>query len=382
MKVPVASLFFFLLCFPVFAFQADLQKTENSNVSVKQVRYDDGVLAWEHFFNQKRELDSSKTYYKSGELDELFYYDKGAPNGICFKFNRFGDTITTWQFKRGKLIERNDYILIFTKKNEEKVREGMKRLTLLNKKVKQNPVDIKSIFNRSGVRVFFGNKTLALSDLEKVKKRFDNLSDPNKVPDKVWGGLYDNLGSIYSSFEMEDEALKYRFMALRASPEESRLYYNLGQYLISLKRYKEGIKLLEKAIEMVPSHSFAHWALSIAYTDMGEYEEAMRCVKIAFENEKSIYKRGDGKAERDLNTIRGYLYHVLGDTEAGKADLEEALSINPDNSFALKNLGILYLDAKNDGKACELFRKAKMLKYDKVHDMEDLEPLLDRACMQ
>jgi tetratricopeptide (TPR) repeat protein len=179
---------------------------------------------------------------------------------------------------------------------------------------------------------------------------------------------------------MSNYTIHYKLKALKTSPTESRLYHNLGSYLVSIKSYRLGLMYLNKAIEMVPNHSFANWISAVAYTELEDYDKAMSCVNIAFENEASLYKRGSGKAERDLNTIRGYLYHKLGDSDKGIEDLEEALNINKDNSFALRNLGAIYYDLGQYVLACEMLQKADALGYEKLHDKDDLQAYLELSC--
>ena len=131
---------------------------------------------------------------------------------------------------------------------------------------------------------------------------------------------------------------------------------------------------------MVPDHSFANWALSIAYADLEDYEKAMTCVNIAFKNEDNLYKKGRGTSERDLWTTRGFLYHKLGQTDKGIADLEEALNIDTDNSFAHRNLGIVYYESGNYDLACQYLQIADELGYKKNYDRYDLEDYLIDAC--
>ena len=325
-------------------------------------------------------MDSLKTYYSSGELDEDFNYNKLRFDGLSFKYNKKVEKLTTWKFKNSRLIERIDHKIEFTKKTEEKVKKAHSTLLVLNENLKQNPNDFKSTFKRAGIRNYLGNNTLALNDFKKIKKKVSKVSKTKKLPEKMLGSIYDHLASIYSDYEMLNHTIHYKHKALKASPKESRLYYNLGAYLVRIKSFRLGINYLNKAIEMVPDHSFANWALSIAYTDLEDYEKAMTCVNIAFKNEDNLYKKGRGTSERDLWTTRGFLYHKLGQTDKGIADLEEALNIDTDNSFAHRNLGIVYYESGNYDLACQYLQIADELGYKKNYDRYDLEDYLIDAC--
>ena len=194
--------------------------------------------------------------------------------------------------------------------------------------------------------------------------------------------IYDAIGSIYSTYEMEEKSLHYKYKAVKAAPTQNRLYYNLGSDLIMVNSYRLGISFLNKTLEMAPNHSFAHWALGIAYSDIGQYQKAMKHINIAFQKEKGLYKYGLGIAERDVRTTRGLIYHKLGDSENAIQDLNEALEINPNNSYAMRNLGIVYADLKQYDLACNYFKKSKELHYIKSHDSKDIETYAEAACAQ
>ncbi|WP_194767182.1 T9SS type A sorting domain-containing protein [Tamlana sp. I1] len=354
-------------------------QSEKSNTT-KRYLYRDQVVAIEKWYGDNKKIDSLKTYYKSGKLDECFYFHNGRYQGKSFKYNPSGEKITTWEFDNGELISRTDHIIEFNKKTEEKVLKAHARLKELNLEIKEEPKSLKLRFQRASIRKYLDNNTLALNDFKTAEKHILKISKTKKVPEKILGSLYDNLANIYADYEMHDYCIQYKLKAIKASPKESRLYHNLGSYLITIKSYRLGIVYLNKAIEMVPNHAFANWALSAAYTDLGEYDKAMVCVNTAFKNKANLYKRGEKNAERDLRTIRGLLYHKLGDSDKGIADLEEALIINNNNSFAYRNLGEVYFDLSNYNKACELLTKAKTLGYEKTFDRDDLQDYLNYSC--
>ncbi len=364
----------YLLLFPIY-----LLAQEEGN-ELKRVFYNDSIIAVERWYGGDKKIDSLKTYYKSGELNEDFHYTNGYLEGLSYQLNKKGEKLTTWKFKKSNLIERINHIIEFNIKTEEKVKKAHYKLTELNQKLKENPNDFKLNFQRASVRHYLGNNTLALNDYKRIEKKILKIQKTKKIPEKMLGSIFDHFASIYQGYEMENRTIHYKLKALKASPKESRLYYNLGNYLVRIKSYRLGIEYLNKAIEMVPNHSFANWSLAAAYTDLGDYEKAMLCVNIAFKNEANLYKRGRGTAERDLWTIRGFLYHKLGETDNGITDLEEALNINSDNSFALRNLGVIYHDLGNYNKSCGLLEKAKNLGYEETHDVYDLEDYLEHSC--
>lgn len=364
----------------IFILLIPYQLIAQENTKIARVFYNDSILAIEKWYGNDKKTDSIKSYYKSGELDEEFYFFNGRLHGLSYKFNKRGEKVTTWGFKNGRLLKRTDHIIEFNKKTEEKAKRYHKKLKETNIAIKKNPKSTKLRFQRARIRRYLGNYTLALNDFKKIEKKMLKLQKTKELPKKLVGSVFDHLAGIYSYYEMENHTIHYKVKAIIASPKESRLYYNLGNYLVKNKYYRLGTTFLNRAIEMVPGHSFANWGLSAAYTDLDDYEKAMTCVNIAFKNETTLYERGIGNSERDLRTIRGYLYHKLGESDKGILDLEEALNINSNNTFALRNLGVIYHDLGDYNTSCELLEKAKRLGYEKIHDRYDLQSYLDYSC--
>lgn len=369
--------FFALLCLiPVCLF------SQNYEDGVNRIYYKDGVLAIERWYSNDKKLDSLKTYYNSGELDEDFHYTDEVFDGLCFKFNKAGEKVTTWKFENGKLIKRVDHILEFNKKDEEKVKDLHIKLKALNDTLKVRGRNLNNFANRAHIRDYLGNKTLALHDFDyleywvlKNKKEGDTFKS-----DKALGNIYDALARIYASFEMDNYAVHYKYKAVESDPENNILIYNLGSYLYTVKSYRLAKIYLNKVLEKWPNHAFTHRLLAALYTDFEDYEKAMYHVNLAFPNEVNLIKFGHGRLEQDIRTIRGYLYHKLGDSEKGIDDLKEAIRLNKDNSFAYRNLGVVYYDLGKYDLACECLNKSKDLGYVKIHDRYDLQAYLDYSC--
>lgn len=369
---------FLLFCtISLFAF-AQLELNTN-DVLVKTTYYNDSIPAIKRWFGDDKKIDSLKTYYKSGVLNEDFHFTHDVLNGFSYQFNKIEEKLTTWEFQNGKLLKRTDHKIEFNTKTEKKVKIAHEGLIELNNK-QENTTTFNFVFLRAKLRYQLGNYTLALEDLKQLEKFLEKNINKHDIPDKIRGSIYDLLASIYSEYEMENNTIHYKIKAINASPKESRLYYNLGAYLVREKQYRLGIVYLQKAIDMVPNHSFANWGLAVAYSDLEDYKKALTSVNIAFKNIANLYKRGQGTSERDLWTTRGFIYHKLGESEKGIADLEKALKIDNNNAFAYRNLGVIYHDLGNYEKSCEYLKKAKELGYEQIYDRYDLEDYLEHSC--
>lgn len=379
---------FALLFFPILLVAQEKSSVNTDNVT--RYFYDDQVVSVEIWYGPDKKPDSTKTYYSNGKRNEVFYYDdKGLKDSNSFQYNKQGEKLVTWNFSHGNLVSRTDHKLPFNKDKEETVKNALKLLTEINTKTNYNPTRVTDLYNRGVLRSSLGNITLALEDLKKVEYTMDK--DPrNKqivLPDSVQkkqnsfkSKLYDRLAGIYASREMENFAFHYYLKAIKNAPNDLRILYNFAGLLQQRKSYNLARFYLERIIAEKPEHAHARWALAKLYSDLGEYQKAMENITEAFKSEKAIIDRTTAYGGRDLRTTRGLIYHKLGESEKGIADLKHALEMDENNSFALKNLGIIYLEQRKYKKACELFQKAKEHNYALVYDATDLQSLLESAC--
>lgn len=379
---------FALLFLPVFL--SAQVKSSDSAENVSRYFYDDHVVSVEIWYGPDQKPDSTKTYYSNGKLNEIFFYDdKGLKDSNAFQYNKQGEKLVTWNFSHGKLVSRTDHKLPFNKDKEETVKKALKLMTEINIKTNYNPTKVNDLFNRGVLSISLGNTTLALEDLKKVEYSIDKdpknkdivLTDSLDKKRSVFRSkLYDRLANIYASLEMDSFAFHYCYKAIKNAPDDLRILYNFAILLQRRKSNDLARFYLEKIVAQKPDHAHARWALGILYSDLGEYQKAMESITIAFKNEKTIIDKSVGYGGRDLRTTRGLIYHKLGESERGIADLKYVLDMDKNNSYAMKNLGIIYLDQLKYKEACELFQKANELNYALVYDEVDLPSLSESAC--
>jgi tetratricopeptide (TPR) repeat protein len=377
------TLFVLLLC-PVLLLAQEKDNDKKEDVS--RYFYNDHTVSVEIWYGPDKKPDSTKTFYPNGKLNEIFYYDKGLKNGDSFQYNKQGEKLVTLNYSQGKLVSRTDHKLPFGKDREESLKNALKLLTDINTRTNYNPTSVNDLYNRGVLSISLGNTTLALEDLKKVEYSIDKdpknkaLSDSLAEKKDVFRSkLYDRLASIYASLDMDSFAFNYYYKAVKNAPDDLHILYHFADLLQDRKVYDLARYYLEKIVTKKPDTVEARWALARLYSDTGEYQKAMDNITIAFRYEKNI-ERNTLDAGRNLRTTRGLLYHKLGESDKGIADLKEALKKNEKNSYAMKNLGIIYLDQHKYKKACELFQSANELKYSLVYDETDLPSLLESAC--
>lgn len=373
---------------PIFMLAQDKQKEVSENVT--RYFYDDKEVSVAIWYGEDKKPDSSKTYYSNGKLNEVFYFDKdGLKDGDCFQYNKQGEKLVTWNFAHGKMTGRTDHKLPFNKDREESVKKALKMLVDINERTNFNPTKINDLYNRGVLSISLGNNTLAIEDLKKVEFAIDKdpknknlkLSDSAQKKTAVFRSkLYDRIASIYAGMEMENAAYNYYHKAIKNAPNDYRILYNFATLLQQRKSNDLARYYLEKIVIEKPDHAHAYWGLARLLSDTGEYEKAFENIEKAFQYEKQIIERTAAYGGRDLQTTRGLIYHKLGESKKGIADLKAALEMDKNNSYAMKNLGIIYLDQKKYNDACELFQKAKELNYTLAYDEYDLDELLESAC--
>ena len=354
----------------------------SQNKSVTQFFYRDSVISMQEWYGENKTVDSIKTYYKTGEQDEAFYLINKKFQGICYKYNKKGELLTTWKFDQGKLIKRTDHILEYTKQNEKKIIKLHTDLIAINLALKETPNKTSLIAKRARIRTHLNDRVLAINDYLKLKDILFKVSKKKNVPPpaQLLGSVYSTLATNYQALEMDNYVINYKLKAMVAAPENTRLIYNFSAFLYEIKSYELALYYLNKVIAVKPEHSFANSLLAAIYTEYEDYNKALYHINIAFKNEESLLKNGYGTEEQDLRTQRGYILHKLGKSDDGITDLNEALSLNEDNSFAYRNLGVVYYDLENYNLACTNLKRAKTLGYEKTHDRYDLQEYLDYSC--
>ncbi|AWG21971.1 hypothetical protein FFWV33_10790 [Flavobacterium faecale] len=338
-------------------------------------------------------MDSIKTYHANGKKNEVFYFDAmGLMDGAADQFNIEGEKMVSTTFLYGKISGRIDYKIPYENTRQEDTRKkALENLVEINKRTNFNPTSLKDIYARAHLYKKLNNYTLAILDFKKLEKVLDlSLNDlKKKAPDSIRAKLivkqtvvYDALANIYSMFEVQNTALHYYTKAIKTSPNDYRVLYNFTNYLTKIKSYRLSETYLKKILAKSPQHGHARWGISYLYLLLQDYEKALYYANLALEKEANIIKREGGNYDNGpcIKAIRGLAYHKLGETEKGIADLTEVLNRAQNNSYAMKNLGIIYLDQEKYQEACTLFQKAKALDYVKLYDDKDFEPLLLAAC--
>ncbi len=370
------------ICFTTLNAQNNISNSFSSTNKVNRYAYTNGNTSLEKWFGNDKFLDSAKTYHKNGKLNEVFHYKEHRLHGTAYKYNHFGEKLTTWVFNMDTLLSRTDHILIYNEKDKAKKQILYKRLDSVNAILRVNPKNTRSKYLRARYRYFLNNQLLALKDLFWQRYRLiRNAKKRKKAPNKkAFSRIYDRLGSIYSDLEMKNHASQYKHAALRGDSTNNRLRYNLAAYFFKIEDYKLAEHYLNSVLKEKPDHAFAHRLMAAIHTDYEDYEKAKYHIDLAFPKEKNLLKYGFANVTRDIRTQRGFIKHKLGDSKSGIADLQEAIRLNDKNAFAYRNLGIVYADIGENESACFNLKKAKALDYELMNNRDDIQSYINAVC--
>ena len=171
------------------------------------------------------------------------------------------------------------------------------------------PADVHPVVRKVIVRCLSRDRTRRLRDMGDVVLELQDAAEPapptRQDPNyaAAWAALtlaYDFKGSFMSFPELSEKAVEVGRRAVRLNPKLADAHRWLGQALLSLGRFDDAIRTMSEAVRLEPD-------------DAGAYQSLARAHWIG-----------------------------QGDIDAGIADLERALAINPDLGYAHLQLGLLY----------------------------------------
>ena len=235
---------YYILIFTILLSSCKSKKTLVSSPKTTIELFNDGLPSKETFYGIFSTIDSIKTYYKTGNLKEVFYYNQqGEYHGQCYQLDVNSDLMVTWSFKNGMLIKRTDYKVPTNKNNKVRITDSHKKLLVINKQLKRTPANTNLLFHQAYMRNVLENSLLALDAGLK-------LIPEENLPIKVKVTLYEMLSDIYASYENEDYSIQYKIKAIEFSEKKERLYYNLGAYFYSINSCNLSEYYLKKVLQV------------------------------------------------------------------------------------------------------------------------------------
>jgi serine/threonine protein kinase/tetratricopeptide (TPR) repeat protein len=137
---------------------------------------------------------------------------------------------------------------------------------------------------------------------------------------------------VYWSGGGSEKRLKILQELVNKYPKEKQAHNDLGEIYLSREMYEEAVESFLKAIELDPNWGFVLNSLGYVYSDMGDFEKAIEC-----------FERYAGLSPGDANPIDSMAeqYFRMGRLDDAIRKYEEALAIKPDFDSGL-SLSLVY----------------------------------------
>jgi len=144
MKIKAILLFFFLMLNVMYS-QNPKETVVFDNLVVPLLKsFRDNASAVEIDFSKNRDTTRLRTFYSSGKIKSVHYYNKeGYHHGREYQFNKSGKVITLWNYNNGKLIDRAEFIgRDYSLASKEKINKALNGIYTVNKYLKNEPNNI------------------------------------------------------------------------------------------------------------------------------------------------------------------------------------------------------------------------------------------------
>ena len=191
-------------------------------------------------------------------------------------------------------------------------------------------------------------QALVTGDLKLAIDGFNKAIDM----DSAYVKAYINLGFIYYSNGLMDDAVALYTKALQFEPQNPMAHNNLGAAYIALGKHNEAILEYKVAIKLYPDYAEAHNNLAYAYYSLGLYKRAIAEAKTAL------------KLNPQYAMAYNYLgisYHAQAQYDSAEINFRKSLEIKPDFVVAMNNLGTtLRFQGKTDESVATHQQAAKL----------------------
>jgi len=226
--------------------------------------------------------------------------------------------------------------------------KGRKRtaLTFYDEAYRAAPSDQYVVWKYVERHLALGDELLAKGDYEAAEREYQKAAIEPRYFD-AWFA-FDGLGLV-SLIRGDYETARINFeKAVQLNPYSALSYYNLGQALIGLGDTARAIANYEKAYDLDPEDPDIGNALAWYYAVEGRnLDKALEIAqRVVSTKRDKIY----------LDTL-GWVHFKMGDLEAARKVLEEAVSLDKDYSEALFHLAHVHMARGDSGAARQLLRR-------------------------
>jgi tetratricopeptide (TPR) repeat protein len=164
-------------------------------------------------------------------------------------------------------------------------------------------------------------------------------------------GSFFNLAQLYYSLDEFAKAKEQYNIALKYDSTNALYYIKRQEINFILNDYKSALEDMLLAREY-DSKFYSAINEAFCHSMMENYARADSVFMLVFNDKDPLF----------LNNF-GFNKHKMGNTEEGLNLIQKSLKISPNNSYAYRNLAMIYIDQNDTVSACEHLLKAKELKF-------------------
>lgn len=249
------------------------------------------------------------------------------------------------------LQKKNDFADAYNNRGIAYLRMGdiEKALSDFSKAIDIDPKFDQAYFNRAGALVDTKTFVTAATDLEKIRKSYQDSTNYYLK----WGDLKFGQGYYEQALAEYDRSLSLR-------PQNVQALVNRGVVYFENKNFKAAQDDFEKALQLDGQQELAYNNLSLLFARQNQLIQATKMIERAldFNPVNPIY----------LNN-KGYILLLQNKLEEAKKLIDRALAKEGQNSYAHRNLGIYFLKGNKKMEALKALQKAYQLNpgTDQIH---------------
>ena len=186
--------------------------------------------------------------------------------------------------------------------------------------------------------------------------------------------IYYNLGQLYNTQGLNPEALRFGLRAIELKQDYRDAYDLVGNVCFKMRDFEDSVRLYEQAMRLDTKDPLSYFNLGCAYNELGDLANAEKnwLEAVRLENAPAAAIEAAGAGTDDLKIAvkvkvepisspacqsLADLYAKQGKKESALAYFNKALEFNPKTPIPYFEIGKLYLERNEAGKAQEYFKK-------------------------
>lgn len=230
-----------------------------------------------------------------------------------------------------KLIEKAN--VLYSEKEYEQVIKNDNEIIKLNPQLHQ---------------IYF-QRSLSKYNTEDLKGALEDIN--NAINIKKEGEYFYHKARFFEKMNKIDSAIAYYTLAVKLDSNLYEAFNNRGLLYKSNRKYQLALTDFNKALELDPNNSILYNNRATLYQELENQEKAIedftKAIKI---NELSYYYRS-----------RAASYAFINKFNKALSDLNKAIELDPSNSMAFNDRGLLNNISGDRVKACSDWKKAEEL---------------------